>query len=259
MRLRGTRGEGRTQPLRPQIGRNVRTLEPVKRSDRRHRRRALLAIAAAAVVAGAIALGLGSGGGGPSGKSAAERAQLAERASSTPSPSELTGAAAYLGVSTEQLAGELRSGRTLAEIAGARPGRSAAGLEDALLAAKVARIRTGSSGTARSARIIALRRRIADQVSGIRPYIGLPESARYLGVSVARLARELRSGRSLAQIADATRGRSAAGLIDARVRSREAKLRASLAAGKLTKSNADALLASLRQRVSAEVHRTDGS
>ncbi|MGA2455242.1 MAG: hypothetical protein ABSG93_17155 [Solirubrobacteraceae bacterium] len=86
-----------------------------------------------------------------------------------------------------------------------------------------------------------------------RRTVGLPASTRHLGVSVARLDDELRSGRSLAQISDATPGRSAAGLIDARVSSREAKVKAALATGKLTKAAAGALLATPRQRVTSEV------
>jgi hypothetical protein len=207
------------------------------------------------VVAGAIATGFAVGGGGRDGGSAATRVHLDDHAPGAPPLSELASAAAYLGVTTEQLTGELRSGRALAEIASARPGRSAAGLVDALVAARIARLHASGSAAARSARIVGLRQRIASQISGVAPYVGLPASARYLGVSVARLAGELRTGRSLAQIADATRGRSAAGLIDARVRSREAKLRSALAAGKLTKSSVDALLADLRRRVSAEVDR----
>src|SRR5437879_2281452 len=49
---------------------------------------------------------------------------------------DLSTAASYLGVSTAQLAGKLNSGQSLAEIADATPGRSAAGLTDALVTAK---------------------------------------------------------------------------------------------------------------------------
>jgi hypothetical protein len=226
--------------------------------NRRYRQRAMLAIAAAAVAVGAIASSLDTRG-GPSGETAAARTRLDSHVSGAPSRSELAAAAAYLGVTSERLTGELRSGRTLAQLAGARPDRSAAGLIDALVAARVARLRASDSVTARSVRIASLRRRIASQVSGVAPYVGLPTSARYLGVSVARLDGDLQTGRSLAQIADATPGRSAMGLIDARIGAREAKLRSALAAGKLTKSAAEDLLARLRRRVSAEVDRVGAS
>src|SRR5436309_2064255 len=49
---------------------------------------------------------------------------------------DLSTAASYLGISTAQLAGELNSGQSLAEIAAATPGHSAAGLIEALVTAK---------------------------------------------------------------------------------------------------------------------------
>src|SRR3989442_448832 len=49
---------------------------------------------------------------------------------------DLHTAASYLGISTVQLAGILSSDQSLAEIAAATPGRSAAGLIEALVTAK---------------------------------------------------------------------------------------------------------------------------
>src|SRR5438067_7314157 len=49
---------------------------------------------------------------------------------------DLSTAASYLGISTAQLAGKLNSGQSLAEIAAATPGHSAAGLIEALVTAK---------------------------------------------------------------------------------------------------------------------------
>src|SRR2546429_9496281 len=49
---------------------------------------------------------------------------------------DLSTAASYLGISTAQLAGKLSSRQSLAEIAAATPGRSAAGLIEALVTAK---------------------------------------------------------------------------------------------------------------------------
>ena len=53
---------------------------------------------------------------------------------------DLAAAAAYLGISPAQLTGELSSGKTLAQIADASAGKSAAGLTEALVAARKARL-----------------------------------------------------------------------------------------------------------------------
>jgi hypothetical protein len=80
-------------------------------------------------------------------------------------------------------------------------------------------------------------------------------AARYLGLRPVQLATELRSGKTLAQIANATPGKSAAGLIDAIVAARKPAIDARVAAGSLTQAKADARLARLRSRVTAAVNR----
>src|ERR1700722_5112471 len=57
----------------------------------------------------------------------------------------------------------------------------------------------------------------------------LVPAASYLGLTVAQLQRDLGSGKSLAQVADATSGKSAAGLIAALVAERKQKLNAAAA------------------------------
>ena len=59
---------------------------------------------------------------------------------------------------------------------------------------------------------------------GIRRLGVMAVAANYLDLSSAQLRRDLRSGRSLAEIADATSGKSSAGLIDALVQVRAAAL-----------------------------------
>jgi hypothetical protein len=46
------------------------------------------------------------------------------------------------------------------------------------------------------------------------PFLGLQAAADYLQIPVATLAADLRSGKTLAQIADSTSGKSASGLVD---------------------------------------------
>jgi hypothetical protein len=227
----------------------------------RIQKRGAIAVAVLAVVVGAIVAVVSSKGTShhPA-RSALARAEgrRVER------PSELAVAARYLGLSTSQLNEQLRSGRTLAQIAGATNGRSASGLIDALLSSRAARLRAGAAGSRRSAanqarRLANVRRRITAQVDRTVGYGQLSASARYLGVTVAKLRLELQGGQSLAQIADATTGRSAAGLIDARVKMRETTLVATLATHEITSDAEHALLSRLRKQVTAEVQRKPSS
>ncbi len=155
----------------------------------------------------------------------------------------------------------MRSGLSLAQIADATHGKSAAGLVAAVVAQTSAQAPDAPDGrqlssSARRTRLARLRRRFEREAKRIPGYVGLPAAARYLGVGATELRAKLQSGRSLAQIADATPGKSASGLIDARVSAREATIKQALAAGRISQTTADALLASLRQRVTSEVqHR----
>jgi hypothetical protein len=161
----------------------------------------------------------------------------------------LVTAAAYLGVSTSQLNAELKSGRSLAEIAAATSGRSASGLIDALVASDRARLSTA---------IATLPTRVAAQVDRAGGPAGQAAlgPARYLGISPAQLRSERLAGKSLAQVANATSGRSAAGLIETIVTARKATLAARLAAGTLTQAQESARLAKLTSRVTSAVNAT---
>jgi hypothetical protein len=78
-------------------------------------------------------------------------------------------------------------------------------------------------------------------------------AAAYLGVPRAQLRAELRAGRTLAAVAQATRGKSASGLIAAIVSGARLRLDASVAAGRLTAAREKLLLAMLERRVAAQV------
>lgn len=80
-------------------------------------------------------------------------------------------------------------------------------------------------------------------------------SAHYLGLPRAQLRRQLRSGRTLAQIAAATSGKSAAGLIDALLSAKTAQLSAAAGTGALSQAKARARIAKLGTRVTLEVER----
>jgi hypothetical protein len=85
---------------------------------------------------------------------------------------------------------------------------------------------------------------------------GLSAAASYLGLSQSELATQLRSGKTLAQIAAATPGKSAAGLVDALVAATTTKLDAAVKAGRLTPALEQTILAKLRAGVTALVDGT---
>jgi hypothetical protein len=80
-------------------------------------------------------------------------------------------------------------------------------------------------------------------------------AAAYLGVSHASLNAQLRSGKTLAQIADATAGKSTARLVDALVAARRSGLADATAAGRLTQARLAKRVARLDKRMNALVQR----
>src|SRR5262249_8298477 len=140
-----------------------------------------------------------------------------------------TAAAGYLGLSSEQLAQELKGGKTLAQVA-SEQGKSVAGLEQALIdAAKADLDRSVASGVITSAQeqqlLGQLRSSIdafvtgtggfSTKIAGQGPGVLLgglfTTAADYLGLSADQLRQELGSGKSLAEIAT-ERGKSVQGL-----------------------------------------------
>ena len=167
----------------------------------------------------------------------------------------LATAAGYLGLSPMQLRSELQSGKSLAQIADATSGKSEAGLIAALAAA--AKERLASAAAKLPAAITAEVDRAGGRLRRGHSR-ALAAAASYLGVSAAQIRSELRSGKTLAQIADATGGKSEAGLIAALVATRKATLASRVGAGKITMAQADTILPKLTARVSAQVNRVHG-
>jgi hypothetical protein len=85
----------------------------------------------------------------------------------------------------------------------------------------------------------------------------LGAAARYLGLSVPQLLDQLRGGKSLALLAS-SRGKSTSGLENAIVSDERARLDKARAAGAITASREQKLLAQLRARVDALVNRSGG-
>lgn len=177
----------------------------------------------------------------------------------------LATAAAYLGLSRAQLRSELQAGKSLAQIADATPGKSEAGLVQALERTDRQRL---------AAAFAKLPRVVAAQVAAVggphggfagnggqgpkragRQVGALAAAAGYLGVSAQQLRRDLRSGKTLAQLAAATSGKSEAGLLEALVTAGKAQLAARVARGALTQTRANEILPQLTARASAEAKR----
>jgi uncharacterized coiled-coil protein SlyX len=89
-----------------------------------------------------------------------------------------------------------------------------------------------------------------------RPGDDLDAAAAYLGITSAQLLSDLQSGQTPAQVANATSGKSAAGLVTALVTHETAELDAAVAAGKLTSAQEQTLLANVQQRFTDFVNAT---
>lgn len=177
-------------------------------------------------------------------------------------------AASYLGLSPARLRAELRRGKSLAQVAAAR-GKSVEGLESALLAAVKARVDAAvAAGRLDSARAQALLAGAPERIERLvsrraepRPHRAVAQrgllraAATYLGIGPRQLAAELRTGRSLAQLATA-RGRSVDGLKAALLSALTTRVEAAVAAGKLDAARAQRLLERAPARIARLVDRT---
>ena len=226
----------------------------------------MLAVAAVVIAAGVI-VAVATSSGGSTSPAAAHAEHAAARQHRA---GNLTVAADYLGLTRAQLRKDEESGKTLAQVADSTNGKSATGLIDALVSAQTARLNAAvqaheETPAQEQARLARLHRRLTALVNRVgaarvAAAIGVGVSLRtaggYLGMSSAQLRSELRSGRTLAQVADATPGKSAAGLTEAIVNARKAKLEAAATAGTITKARENELVSGLPRRVSTAVNRT---
>jgi ribosomal protein L10 len=226
-------------------------------------------------VAGLALAGAGGGLAATTGHATAQHAtRVADRAGRCDT---LTAAADYLGITTAQLLSDLQSGQTLAQVASATSGKSADGLIAALVSSETqeldAAVTAGKLTQAQEQEMLAnLQQRVTDLVNGTRPPGGpgfgrghgpgddLAAAASYLGITTAQLLSDLQSGQTLAQVASATSGKSADGLIAALVSHETQELDAAVAAGKLTQAQEQEVLATLQQHVTDLVNgvRPDG-
>jgi hypothetical protein len=158
---------------------------------------------------------------------------------------------AFLGIDKKTLLAKLKQGQTLAQIATAQ-GKSPQGLVDALVAAAKAKLDAQvKAGTLRKAQETAALAKLRVQAgtfvtksfgSSVKiPAVYLTPIVAYLQISAQTLEQELKSGKTLAQIA-VEHGKTAAGVTAAILGAIKAQLDAQVTAGKLTASSRDALL-----------------
>jgi hypothetical protein len=166
----------------------------------------------------------------------------------------LQAAATYLGLDRKALLQQLRSGKSLAQLADAR-NKSVAGLETALLNAfkvKVDKaVAAGKLNSTRAQKLVAAApaaiHRLVTHAPKARPAKAnvrngfLKVAGDYLGLDRKALVQELRAGKSLAQIATA-KNTSVDGLETALFNAFKAKVDKAVAAGKLNSAVAQMLL-----------------
>ena len=180
-----------------------------------------------------------------------------------------------IGISETDLAKELRSGKTIAQVAKAH-GVTTQKVIDALVTdakAKLAaavkagrltqaqadRIQTELTSASRtwstarspsrpSATIPAPAGRWPRIRRPARPVDGKASVAKAIGISETDLAKELRSGKTIAQVAKA-HGVTTQKVIDALVADAKAKLAAAVKAGRLTQAQADRIQTGLTKRI----------
>ena len=76
----------------------------------------------------------------------------------------------------------------------------------------------------------------------------------YLGISPTQLFADIQSGKTLAQIANSTSGKSASGLIDAMVAAQQSQLNAAVKSGRITQAMATQIASNLKSRVARIVN-----
>ena len=88
--------------------------------------------------------------------------------------------------------------------------------------------------------------------------LGNGVAAQYLGISAATLRSELQAGKSLAQIASSTPGKSVEGLKAAIIAAEKARLEKALSSGSITSQQEQERLTNLSSRIDALLQRTGG-
>src|SRR5256714_376268 len=173
--------------------------------------------------------------------------------------SYFTAAATYIGITEAQLRTELGTDKSLADVAIAH-GKTRDGLIAALVAAQQQDITALVDQKGIGAR--------PNPANGVGPGLGRGPGGRnvigdseaaaatYLGTTEADLETKLRAGQTLAQIANATAGKSRDGLLNALVADATGKIDAAQKAGTITADQATQLKTNLSTRLAQFVDKT---
>ena len=175
--------------------------------------------------------------------------------------SYFSAAATYIGITEAQLRTELGTDKSLADVAIAH-GKTRDGLIAALMAAQQQDIAALVDRKGVGAR--------PNPANGPGPGFGrgpgdrnvigdsFAAAATYLGTTTADLETKVRAGQTLAQIANATAGKSRDGLLNALTADATAKIDAAQKAGTITADQATQLKANLSTRLAQLVDNTRG-
>ena len=93
-----------------------------------------------------------------------------------------------------------------------------------------------------------------DRDRGPRGLGGLSAAADYLGIPVSTLFSDLQSGKTLAQVAQASSGKTVQGLVDAMVAAEKAQLKSAVSSGRLSQAQAEQLGAAIESRITDMVN-----
>jgi hypothetical protein len=159
----------------------------------------------------------------------------------------LSAAAAYIGITADQLRTELGTDKSLADVAVAH-GKTRDGLIQALVAASQTSITT----------LVDQKGIGAQRGPGDRGVIGdqFSVAATYLGTTTDDLRTKMQAGQTLAQIAAATSGKSRDGLVAALTADAKAKIAAAQTAGTITADQATELANDLADKITRLVDST---
>jgi hypothetical protein len=160
-------------------------------------------------------------------------------------------AADFIGITVEQLRTEMGSDKSLADVAVAH-GKTRDALITALTTAQSQKIAemVDQKGFPQKPGGPGKRVEVHIKVDVVKT------ASAYLGLSLGELRTQLQSGKSLAQIADATAGKSKDGLIQAIVADETAQIDKAVADGKLTADQATRMKTGLTERVTRMVENT---
>ncbi len=201
----------------------------------------MLAVALIAVVAAVLIVTLGHGSSHP-------KHQAASAAGGTQSAAKA--ASSYLGIDLNTVRRRLRNGETLEEIADSTPGHSSQALLGAIVAERTAQMRKqGASPAQTAAALHRLRRHLRAQLRRKRRSGALVRSAsNYLGIDESALREQLRSGKTIAQVAVA-HGHSRDELIEGMLRGRTATIESLREHGQISRAEEKRAISLLRAKV----------